>query len=179
MKKFCIILMILTIIIIGSAAFIKNNETHTEYLRIHIRADSNEAEAQAVKYEVKGEVVKMLTPYLAECRTKAQAEQTLKNLLGEIEKTADAVLAANGFSYRSKASVREEEFPTPRLRRPHPRRGLLRRADPRTRFGERRQLVVRCVPSLVFHGRGVRIRLQKQDSRNHREFQKEKLTEER
>ena len=112
MKKFCIILMILTIIIIGSAAFIKNNETHTEYLRIHIRADSNEAEAQAVKYEVKGEVVKMLTPYLAECRTKAQAEQTLKNLLGEIEKTADAVLAANGFSYRSKASVREEEFPT-------------------------------------------------------------------
>ena len=112
MKKICIILMIITIIIIGSAAYLKNNETHTEYLRIHIRADSNEEEAQAVKYKVKGEVVKLLTPYLSECRTKAQAEETLENLLGEIEKTADAVLAANGFSYRSKASVREEEFPT-------------------------------------------------------------------
>ena len=112
MKKICIILMMFAIIALGAFAAINSQSTHTEYLRIHIRADSNEEAAQAVKYEVKAAVVEYLTPYLAECRSKAAAEQTLNAHLTDIERTADAVLSARGFSYRSKARVKNEEFPT-------------------------------------------------------------------
>lgn len=112
MKKLCISLMFIAIIVIGGLAAFAGQPTHTEYLRIHIRADSNDEAAQAVKYKVKEEVVTLLTPYLAECRTKAEAENTLNGLLKEIESTADGVLAANGFSYRSRARVKTEEFPT-------------------------------------------------------------------
>ncbi len=112
MKKICIILMVFAIIALGAVAAFGKEETYTEYLRIHIRADSNEEEAQAVKYGVKAAIVEYLTPYLAECRTKDAAEKMLKAHLGEIERKADDVLKKNGFAYRSRASVRNEEFPT-------------------------------------------------------------------
>lgn len=112
MKKICITLLIITIIVIGAFAALESEPTHAEYLRIHIRADSNEEEAQAVKYKVKDAVVKLLTPHIAECRTEEDAEKMLESLIPEIERTADGVLAVSGFSYRSKASVRREEFPT-------------------------------------------------------------------
>jgi len=112
MKKICISFVIISIIILTCAAVFTGKQTHTEYLRIHIRADSNEEQAQAVKYKVKDAVTAFLTPYIAECNTKEQAEKTLKSLLASIEAVADSVLKNNGFTYRSKARVAEEEFPT-------------------------------------------------------------------
>ncbi len=82
------------------------------YLRVHIRADSNEAEAQAVKYKVRDEVVAYLTPIVASCETKAEAMEKIEKSLGGIERTATGVLRKNGFSYGARASVRREEFPT-------------------------------------------------------------------
>ena len=82
------------------------------YLRVHIRADSNEAAAQSVKYRVRDEVVAFLTPVVAECETKAEAMEKIRENLFGIETVADRVLKANGFSYRAKASLRREQFPT-------------------------------------------------------------------
>ena len=82
------------------------------YLRVHIRADSNEAEAQAVKYQVRDAVVAYLTPIVASCETKAEAMEKIEKSLGGIERTATGVLRKNGFSYGARASVRREEFPT-------------------------------------------------------------------
>lgn len=113
MKKFCISFVIISIIILTCiAATGEKPATHTEYLRIHIRADSNAEAAQSVKYQVKDEVVAFLTPYIAECTTKADADETLARLLSEIERVADSVLLKNGFDYNSKAKLNTEEFPT-------------------------------------------------------------------
>ncbi len=84
----------------------------TEYLRIHVRADSNESCAQAVKYKVKDAVVKYLTPYIAECDTKEKAKTLLTDRLKGIESVSNAVLRQNGFDYTSTASVKTEKFPT-------------------------------------------------------------------
>ena len=107
MKKVCISFALLTIIILTIAAFGIPTGT-PEYLRIHIRANSNGEVDQAVKYRVKTAVVDYLTPCIAECDTKQKAMEQVKKHLSGIEETADAVLAANGFSYRSRASVRQE-----------------------------------------------------------------------
>lgn len=113
MKKFCISFLIVAIIILsGIGLSLSETEPETEYLRIHIRADSNLEKDQAVKYKVKDAIVKYLTPYIAECDTKKKAETLLSSRLGEIEAVADKLLKENGFSYSSRAEVRREKFPT-------------------------------------------------------------------
>ena len=84
----------------------------TDYLRIHVRANSNEQIDQSVKYIVKDEVVKFITPYAAQCTDKQKAVELVKSILPEIEKVCDRTLKAHGFGYTSKADVRAEEFPT-------------------------------------------------------------------
>ena len=118
MKKICISFTLFLIIILSALSaglntgFNTRAERHTEYLRIHIRADSNERQAQAVKYKVKDAVVAYLTPYIAECDTKRKAEDAIASRLDGIEKVADKVLDEQGFDYKSHAKINTENFPT-------------------------------------------------------------------
>lgn len=114
MKKICITFSALAIIILIAAGLYstKNDGVKTEYLRIHIRAESNLEADQNVKYRVKNAVVEFLTPYIAECDTKAKADNILKSLLPQIERVANETLAENGFDYKSAALFETQEFPT-------------------------------------------------------------------
>lgn len=115
MKKIITISTILLILICGVVfAFkrISNTENNQAYLRVHIRANSNAESDQAVKYKVKTAVVDFLTPKIAAGTSFEKAYKILESNLSEIEKVADNVLKENGFSYKSKASLRDEYFPT-------------------------------------------------------------------
>ena len=112
MKKICITFTLFLIIILSVFGVFSSKSVQTEYLRIHIRADSNEEEAQAVKYQVKDAVVEFLTPFVAECDTKRKAEEMIAGKLNDISAVAEKVLRQNGFSYGAKASVNAEKFPT-------------------------------------------------------------------
>lgn len=95
-----------------SSTAVYKGKNNADYLRIHVRANSNEQIDQDVKYKVKDEIVKFITPYAAECTDKQAAMKIIGGILGEIEEVANKVLAENGFDYKSRASVRTEEFPT-------------------------------------------------------------------
>lgn len=117
MKNFCIIFLSLVIISLTALGFSgavaeESSGEFGEYLRIHIRADSNESEAQAVKYKVRDRVVEYLTPLVAECQTKKEAMQKMRSVLDDIEAVADKVLQENGFSYGATALLDRESFPT-------------------------------------------------------------------
>lgn len=115
MKKACITFFVL-FIIIATAVYLTFSEApaqaETEYLRIHVRANSNSQVDQSVKYKVKDAVVEFITPYAAQCTDKQTAIGIINGLLGDIEEVCDGVLGENGFSYTSKAEVRSEKFPT-------------------------------------------------------------------
>ncbi len=83
-----------------------------DYLRIHVRANSNSEVDQTIKYKVKDEVVKYITPYVAKCVDKPAAMEVIGGILPELEEVCDRTLRENGFNYTSRASVREESFPT-------------------------------------------------------------------
>ncbi len=113
MKKSCISILIIAIIILsGIALSLPKPEVYTEYLRIHVRANSNGEVDQSVKYVVKDKIVEYLTPYIAECDTKQKAEVLLENNLDQIEQVANRTLKASGFNYVATAKVKREEFPT-------------------------------------------------------------------
>ena len=57
-------------------------------------------------------MVECLLPVAASCESKEEAMAAVEASLGAIERAADAVLAAEGFSYTSRAELKREEFPT-------------------------------------------------------------------
>ena len=113
--KSVFIVCVMCVIMLSLILFLpkKNEETFaSDYFRIHIRANSNTQKDQEVKYKVKDEIVKLLTPLLSEAKTKEEAIQIIDNNIEYITKTVDDVLAQNGFSYNSNAQIKSEFFPT-------------------------------------------------------------------
>lgn len=118
MKNFCITFLVI-IIIIATAVFAsgafggaEGGREPAEYLRIHVRANSNSEADQNVKYTVKDAVVKLITPYAAQCGDKAEAMRVIGGKTGEIARECARVLEENGFYYGARAEVRREYFPT-------------------------------------------------------------------
>ena len=116
MKNVCIIFLLSIIISLTAFGFSgagqKAVQETNAYLRIHIRADSNQAQAQAVKYAVRDEIVAYLTPVVAFCETKEDALNGVRSRLQGIEREAEKVLSQNGFSYGARARLATETFPT-------------------------------------------------------------------
>lgn len=115
MKK--IILSCVGFIVCVTTLFVFSNINNVEnesnsYLRIHVRANSNLEEDQLVKYKVKEAVVDFLTPKIAEGSTFEEVYSILNKNLKNIEIVANKVLNDNGFNYFSKASLKDEYFPT-------------------------------------------------------------------
>ena len=119
MRKVCIIFLLSIIISLTalgfSGAFAPTQTVETvgnEYLRIHIRADSNDSAAQAVKYRVRDKIVEYLTPLVAEYPTKAAAMQGISSHIADVSALASEVLRENGFAYSATAELTVENFPT-------------------------------------------------------------------
>ena len=110
MKKI-VIAAIALVVVLAVIITVPSGESNADFLRIHIRADSNDQTDQNVKFQVKSAVVDFLTPYLANAQSKQQAMSVVKSQLKNIEKVCDKVLAENGFSYTSHAKLCQEEFP--------------------------------------------------------------------
>lgn len=110
MKK--IIIVCISILLIAVAAIYATDvKSETQYLRIHIRANSNSQIDQQVKYKVKTEVVEFLTPYLANVNSKQEAQAIINSKITQLSAAATKVLAANGFSYTATAKLTQEQFP--------------------------------------------------------------------
>lgn len=111
MKKICISLAFILIIVL-SAILLKGSAEKTEYLRIHIRANSNEQVDQDIKYRVKDLVVNYLTPIIENATDKKDAIDRIQSSQSAVNGLIDRFLCDNGFSYGAKIELRKEEFPT-------------------------------------------------------------------
>lgn len=119
MKKIfvaCIIIVIsLSIfgIIFSSQNQIGTNKlTNADYLRIHIRANSNDEVDQNIKYQIKEKYIEFLTPKIAFCSSKQDVVNLVDAEKTNLENLANSVLKENGFEYQSKVSIKSEMFPT-------------------------------------------------------------------
>ena len=112
MKKIIVLTLSLVFVVALSAICFYPRERGESYLRIHIRANSNQEVDQAVKYKVKAAVVDYLTPKIAEGSTFSEVYKILGENLENIESVADGVLKSEGFNYSSRAALNNEFFPT-------------------------------------------------------------------
>ena len=105
---FLFVLLCLGIFVCNGAGRVESND----YLRVHIRANSNTQIDQEIKYFIKDNVVDFITPYLVGCDSKQKSIDIIKSTLNRIELLCDDLLAKQGFTYKSKARLAEEYFPT-------------------------------------------------------------------
>jgi len=107
-------LMILAIIFMITITF--NAQTNftapKDFLRIHVRAHSNEVNDQLVKYEIKNKIVEGLTPIIASCSSKQEMIDTIKLHKNEIEQMSNDILLAHSFNYTTSILIKEEYFPS-------------------------------------------------------------------
>lgn len=108
-KKVCFIFFILIVIVVGSL-FLPTKQDY-DYLRIHIRANSNSVVDQNVKYKIKDKVVEYLTPYFCNVPSKNKAMNMVNNLNGNITNECSKVLKENGFNYSVNIKISNEYFP--------------------------------------------------------------------
>ncbi len=113
MKYICIFVCLVVIgVTLVFCPRIGQSEENAEFLRIHIRANSNLQSDQDVKYMIRDEIVEFLIPVLAECQTKQDAENKIQQNFFQLERVADEVLQNQNKTYSSTARLSNEYFPT-------------------------------------------------------------------
>ena len=116
MKKVFIVCLCAILSFIAVGFFCKSNDSkvlqNSDYLRIHIRANSNLQKDQDVKYDIKDAIVEFLTPKIAECTTKQQVVDLICNNKKQLENLANNLLNQKGFDYTANIKIDSEVFPT-------------------------------------------------------------------
>lgn len=112
MKKTLIIFGLILVVCIGTLFLPTKENYNYDYLRLHIRANSNISVDQNIKYEIKNEMVEFLTPYFCNISSKNEAVEMIKSMTPAIELKCNKLLKKNGFSYTANVKINNEYFPT-------------------------------------------------------------------
>ena len=109
--NFCVCVLIFALII---AIIPVNGEEniYSDVIRLHVIANSNSDEDQALKLKVRDAIIEYSAPLLEGCRTKEEAEGIFTSHLQKIEALAKAVIEKEGYAYNVSALLDEEKYPT-------------------------------------------------------------------
>ena len=116
MKKSVVIIMILNILaalalpMVCSVESKENYTRNSDFLRLHVRANSDGKEDQELKLKVRDSVLLLTTSLLKNCENKEDAIAIISENLDEIEKTAEKTLFENGKGYPVYAEIKKEHF---------------------------------------------------------------------
>lgn len=114
MKKILIVAFVI-IGIIGYFCYFSsqnNAQNNSQYLRIHIRANSNLTQDQDIKYEIKNQLVQALYPIVATSNTKQALENNIQKNKAYLTQIAQDCLHKANLNYKVTISLNSEYFPT-------------------------------------------------------------------
>ncbi|MGN1208417.1 MAG: stage II sporulation protein R [Christensenellales bacterium] len=113
--KFVIICLFFIVFVVGCVYINQDNQTslkNADYLRLHIRANSNDECDQNVKYVVKNKVLNLITKDISSIDNKEDLAQYFVDNKQPLQNFVDAILKENGFDYISTITVKNEYFPS-------------------------------------------------------------------
>ena len=96
----------------GARALHTQDELADEVVRLHVLANSDSEEDQALKLQVRDAVLDRAEDLLAQPSSRAEAEGKLRGQLLEFERLAEAVVREAGYDYEVTAELTDTEFPT-------------------------------------------------------------------
>ncbi len=113
MKKllFALVVGIVITTAVGVYAQTTQNKIADSLVRLHIIANSDSAQDQAVKLNVRDAVIAAMREKFAGIESPAQAEKIISENIPYIEDIANSVLRKQGYGYHAVASVGNYSFP--------------------------------------------------------------------
>ena len=87
-------------------------EIYDSVVRLHVLANSDTEEDQALKLKVRDKVLEVTAPLLDGCESREQAEQILNDHSDEIASAAQAVVTEQGYDYPVSVLLGKEQYPT-------------------------------------------------------------------
>jgi len=96
----------------GAVALHTQSQLAEKVVRLHVLANSDSEEDQALKLKVRDAVLERATETLRGADNQTEACRRLTAILPELEETARAVITANGYDYSVRAELAETSFPT-------------------------------------------------------------------
>ncbi len=112
-KRLLIALLVLASVLmfIGLLPVHGEEEIYDSVIRLHVLANSDSSEDQALKLEVRDAVLEITSPALADCTDREAARKILTDKTDAITQAAEAVLRAAGRSDAVTVTLTEEEYP--------------------------------------------------------------------
>lgn len=112
-KKILIAFLVLcsVLLAIGLLPVHGESEIYDTVVRLHVIANSDSDEDQALKLCVRDAVLEACAPLTEDCKTQADAVQALEKNIDLIQAAAERVIAEQGFDYPVSVLLGEEEYP--------------------------------------------------------------------
>lgn len=86
-------------------------EIYESVVRLHVLANSDSEEDQALKLSVRDAILQESTPWLADCSTQAEATALLEAHKDDLKQIAENVVQDAGYSYPVSILLGEEAYP--------------------------------------------------------------------
>lgn len=112
MRKIITIILLLFSLILIFVGCGRENTVNSDYLRLHIRANSNASCDQEIKLCVRDKLITYLSPFFENVENRTDAEAVVKKQSKEIKTIIDNFLLVNNFDYCCSVALKTEEFPT-------------------------------------------------------------------
>ena len=96
----------------GALALRTQDELADKVVRLHVLANSDSEEDQALKLRVRDAVLEQATAILEQAADRREAESRLRGQLLELERIAAKEIAAEGYDYPVTVNLENADFPT-------------------------------------------------------------------
>ncbi|MBE6652256.1 MAG: stage II sporulation protein R [Ruminococcaceae bacterium] len=107
--------IVISLVILMALSFLPvhgEQEVYDTVVRLHVLANSDSEEDQALKLKVRDAVLEVTSPLVAGCATQAEAVEVLNTHLADLEAAAKKVIEATGRSDTVTVLLGEEDYPT-------------------------------------------------------------------
>ena len=113
-KRFYVAIVILLIAMMALSFLPVHGEraVYDTVVRLHVLANSDTEEDQALKLKVRDGVLEAAAPLVGDCTTQAEAIEVLTAHLSELEAAALSVVQSEGYDYPVTVLLGEEDYPT-------------------------------------------------------------------
>ncbi|WP_066871751.1 stage II sporulation protein R [Clostridium mediterraneense] len=107
-------------LIIGAFSFTNNkgvqadqmiNDISNKIIRFHVLANSDSDEDQELKFKVRDEVIKYMSPILDKSKSLDESREILKNNQDKVIEIAEKVIKEEGYNYSVRTELKRENFP--------------------------------------------------------------------
>ena len=96
----------------GAMALQAGQELSDKVVRLHVLANSDSEEDQALKLKVRDRILSCAEPLLASAADRREAESLLRGQVLELERAAALEIQANGYDYPVSVHLEDTVFPT-------------------------------------------------------------------